>query len=140
MADGRGGAGRSIVIILVVVAVLAVIAFALGLFNVDTRGELKAPSIDVQATGGSVPKVDVDTADVDVGTTTETVKLPDVDVKTKEEQIKLPTVDVKPAGAHTGNTNNKSQSRARRAVGPAGRTGLQGRVRHRNPPANAAGA
>jgi len=95
--DGRGGS-RSIVIVLVVVAVLAVLAYALGLFNVDTSGELKAPDVNVAVEGGEVPDVQVEAADVDVGTKTETVKLPDVDVKTTEEQVKLPDVDITPAG------------------------------------------
>ena len=101
MADGmdrRGGGGRTIVIILVVLAVLALLAYALGLFNVDSSGELEAPDVDISAEGGSVPDVQVEAADVDVGTTTETVKLPDVDVTTTEEKIKLPDVDVTPAG------------------------------------------
>lgn len=101
MADGmdrRGGGGRSIVIILVVVAVLAVLAYALGLFNVDSSGELEAPDVDVAVQGGEVPDVQVETADIDVGTQTETVKLPEVDVKTTEEEIKLPDVDITPAG------------------------------------------
>jgi flagellar basal body-associated protein FliL len=98
MADGRSGGGRSIVIILVVVAVLALIAYALGLFNVDTSGDLEAPDVDVTATGGELPNVQVEGADIDVGTTTETVKVPDVDVTTTEEQIKLPDVDIQPAG------------------------------------------
>jgi flagellar basal body-associated protein FliL len=101
MADGmdrRGGGGRTIVIILVVVAVLAVLAYALGLFNVDASGELEAPNVDVAVEGGEVPDVQVETADIDVGTQTETVKLPDVDVSTTEEEVKLPTIDVDPAG------------------------------------------
>ena len=100
MADGmdRGGGSRTIVIILVVVAVLAVLAYALGLFNVDASGDLKAPDVDVAVEGGEMPNVQVETADIDVGTRTETVELPEVNVTTKEEQIKLPTVDVTPAG------------------------------------------
>jgi hypothetical protein len=101
MADGtdrRGGGGRSIVLILVVLAVLALIAYALGLFNVDTQGDLKAPDVDVAVEGGEVPDVQVEGADIDVGTETETVKVPEIDVKTSEEQIKLPDVDIQPAG------------------------------------------
>ena len=101
MADGmdrRGGGGRTIVIILVVVAVLALLAYALGLFNVDTSGELEAPDVNVTTSGGEVPDVQVEAADVDVGTQTETVTLPDVDVSTSEEKIKLPDVSVTPAG------------------------------------------
>jgi hypothetical protein len=95
--DGRGGS-RSIVIILVVVAVLAVIAYALGLFNVDASGDLKAPDVDVAVEGGEVPDVQVEAADVDVGTTTETVKVPEIDVKTTDTEVKLPDVDITPAG------------------------------------------
>ena len=101
MADGtdrRGGGGRSIVLILVVLAVLAAIAYALGLFNVDAEGDLKTPEVDVAVEGGEVPDVQVETADVDVGTQTETVELPEVDVKTTEEQVKLPDIDIEPAG------------------------------------------
>lgn len=101
MADGmdrRSGGGRTIVIILVVVAVLAVLAYALGLFNVDSSGELEAPNVDVAVEGGEVPDVQVETADIDVGTQTETVKLPEVDVSTTEEEVKLPTIDIDPAG------------------------------------------
>ncbi len=100
MADGmdRGGGSRTIVIILVVVAVLAVLAYALGLFNVDASGDLKAPDVDVAVEGGEMPNLQVETADIDVGTRTETVELPEVNVTTSEEQIKLPTVDVTPAG------------------------------------------
>lgn len=101
MADGmerRGGGGRTMVIILVVIAVLALLAYALGLFNVDTSGELEAPDVNITTQGGEVPDVQVEAADVDIGTTTETVKLPDVDVTTTEEKIKLPDVEVTPAG------------------------------------------
>lgn len=99
MADGieRSGGGRTIVIILVVVAVLAVLAYALGLFNVDASGELEAPNVDVAVEGGEMPDVQVETADIDVGTKTESVELPDVDVSTTTEEIKLPTVDIDPA-------------------------------------------
>ena len=101
MADGldqRGGGGRTVIIILVVVAVLAVLAYALGLFNVDAEGELKTPEVAVAVEGGELPDVQVETADIDVGTTTETVKLPEVDVSTTEEEVKLPTVEITPAG------------------------------------------
>ena len=101
MADGmdrRGGGGRTIVIILVVVAVLAVLAVALGLINFDSSGDLKAPDVDVAVEGGEVPDVQVEGADVDVGISSETVKVADVDVTTTEETIKLPDVDIQPAG------------------------------------------
>jgi ABC-type Na+ efflux pump permease subunit len=90
--------GRTVLIIVAVVALLGVVAYALGLFNVDASGELKTPEVAVDVTGGEVPSVQVETADIDVGTTTETVKVPDVEVTTDEVGVKLPTVDVTPAG------------------------------------------
>lgn len=86
MADGidRGGGSRTIVIILVVVVVLAVLAYALGLFNVDASGDLRAPDVDVAVEGGEMPEMQVETADIDVGT--------------KTEEIEVPTIDVTPAG------------------------------------------
>jgi hypothetical protein len=82
-------------IIIAIVAVLAVIAaFAFGLIDIDQTKETKLPEVSVQ--GGQAPAFDADTAKVNVGSTTEDVKLPtvDVDVGTTKEQVKLPTVDV----------------------------------------------
>jgi hypothetical protein len=95
-SDGRGG--RTGLIVVVVLLVLGVIAYALGLFNVDASGDLKAPDVAVDVKGGELPKVQVETGDIDVGTTTETVKVPDVDVKTKDVGIKVPDIDIQKAG------------------------------------------
>lgn len=89
------GSGARAAIIIAIVAVLAIIAaFAFGLIDIDQTKETKMPEVSVQ--GGQAPAFDVDTAKVDVGTTTEQVKVPtvDVDVGTKSEGIKVPTVDV----------------------------------------------
>lgn len=77
--DRGSGAGRTILIIVLVAVVLLAIAWAAGLFQVNTQGQLKAPDVEVQ--GGSVPSVDVQAADVDVGTKTQTIEVPTVDVK-----------------------------------------------------------
>jgi hypothetical protein len=74
----RGGPGGTIAIIVVVALAAAALAWALGLFNVDTSGSLEAPKVAI--TGGEVPKVQVETADIDVGTKTATVELPTVEV------------------------------------------------------------
>jgi flagellar basal body-associated protein FliL len=73
-----GGAGRIILIIVLVAVVALAIAWAAGLFQVNTQGQLKAPDVDIS--GGEVPQVDVQAADVDVGTKTETIEVPTVDV------------------------------------------------------------
>lgn len=95
-SDGRGG--RTGVIVIVVVVLLGVIAYALGLFNVDASGDLKAPDVAVDVKGGEMPDVQVETGSIDVGTKTETVKVPDVEVTTDEVGIKVPDVDIQKAG------------------------------------------
>jgi hypothetical protein len=57
--SGRGVS--TAVIVVVVIVGLALLAMALGLFSVESEGKLTAP--DVEVSGGSVPDVDVNTAD-----------------------------------------------------------------------------
>lgn len=80
----RGGAGRTVLVIVLVALVALAIAWAMGLFQVETQGELKAP--DVNVSGGEVPNVDVNAADVDIGTKTETIEVPTVDVTPPDEK------------------------------------------------------
>src|SRR3546814_15314422 len=62
-----------------VVAELVVIAvFAFGLVDIDQTRETALP--EVKPDGGQMPAFDVDTAHVDVGRTTETVRQPKVEV------------------------------------------------------------
>lgn len=93
---------RTIVIVVAVIVLLAVVGYALGLFNVDASGDLKTPEVSVS--GGEIPEVQVETGDIDVGTEEATVSVPDVDVSTKDVQIDVPTVDIEPAG-DDGKTN-----------------------------------
>lgn len=72
----------NIIIVIAVILAVAAIAWAAGLFTVETEGRLAAP--DVAVTGGSVPAVDVDTAEIDIGT--------------RREIIEVPTVAMTPAG------------------------------------------
>jgi hypothetical protein len=60
--------------------------------EVQKTQEGEMPKVKVE--GGQVPKYEVKTADVDVGTTTKTVTVPDVDIKTKETTVKVPDVNV----------------------------------------------
>ena len=50
--------------------------------------------MDVDADTGSLPEFDVDWADVNVGTTTKTVKIPKVVVIMEEEEVEVPVIDV----------------------------------------------
>ena len=55
--------------------------FAVGIAacDVDQTQEGDLPDVDVE--GGQVPEYDVDAADVDVGTDTQTVITPDIDIQ-----------------------------------------------------------
>ena len=79
-ARRRGGGGRALlVIVLLVVAVVAVL-FATGFWSAEVRkGAL--PDVDVSVKGGELPKVDVDSKKVVVGTKKETIEVPTVGVK-----------------------------------------------------------
>lgn len=76
---GRMSAPSRVLIIMAVTALAIVtIAWAMGLFDVVTFGKLQAPNVAV--TGGKVPSVQVEVADIDVGTKTETIEVPTVSV------------------------------------------------------------
>ena len=66
-----------LIAILVIVAIV-VAAFALGFIDIDQTKTTKLPDVKVEASGGQAPAFDIDTADVDVGTKTETIEVPTV--------------------------------------------------------------
>jgi len=91
----RRGGGNTILFVLLAVAALLVAAFAFGLIDVDQNKEARLPQVSVE--GGQAPSYDVDTADVTIGTKTETVRVPDIDVSTDRATVEVPTVNVDPA-------------------------------------------
>ncbi|MFA5507453.1 MAG: hypothetical protein WC314_17080 [Vulcanimicrobiota bacterium] len=52
------------------------------------------PSVDADVKGGQMPEFDVDTAEVDVTTQEETVKIPKPKVVVEEETVEIPDVNV----------------------------------------------
>ncbi|MFW2828604.1 hypothetical protein [Sphingomonas sp. ID0503] len=92
--ERRGmGAGKIIAIIVVLAAIIAAILFATGFWSADVK-EGALP--DVKVSGGELPKVDVDSKEVVVGTTSTTVDVPKV--TTEKESISVPVVGVKDNG------------------------------------------
>jgi len=85
--------GWLIALIIIVAAVVA--AFAFKLVNIDQLTSGSLPK--VETTGGSLPKFQVDTAKVDVGTKDTTVKVPTV--QTEDKTVSLPTIHVEKADA-----------------------------------------
>lgn len=87
-----GGAGRTIMIILVVAVLAVIVAFATGMINLNSTGG-SLPQVEVQ--GGSLPKVDADVGSIDMGTKATTVEVPKVTTTT--ETVKVPTLSVEKA-------------------------------------------
>ena len=58
---------------------------ALAACDVDTKGNVQTPDVDVNVSGGALPDVDVTGPDVDVGTENRTVEVPTVDVNVPAE-------------------------------------------------------
>ncbi|QNE32109.1 hypothetical protein F1C10_09255 [Sphingomonas sp. NBWT7] len=81
----RGGAGRTIAILLGIVALVAIVLFATGFWSADVK-EGALPDVDISAKGGALPKVDVDSKEVVVGTKKTEVEVPTVGVKDNGEQ------------------------------------------------------
>lgn len=77
---------------------VAVAAFAfVGLgCDVDVKDQGTLPDVDVDATPGEAPNVDVHGPDVDVSSTEKEVTVPDVDVDVtpKEKTVTVPDVNV----------------------------------------------
>lgn len=62
----------------------AALALPLAACSVEQTEEGEMPDVDIDADAGSLPEYDVDTPDVEVGTT--------------EETVEVPTISVEPAG------------------------------------------
>jgi len=78
----------------IVVSVLALsLLFATGC-KMDQTKEAELPDVDVDVEEGQMPAFDIDWADVDVGTRTETLEVPKVVVVMEETEVEVPYLDV----------------------------------------------
>ncbi len=59
----------------------------------EEKGELPEVDVDVSADSGELPEYDVNWADIDVGTTTKTVKVPKPMIVMEEEEVEVPVID-----------------------------------------------
>lgn len=67
-------------------ASLLVVGLTISGCKVEKTQDAKLPGVAVQATGGQLPKYDVQGPEVKVGTKTTTVQVPTVEVKTPTEK------------------------------------------------------
>lgn len=77
-----------------IIVPLLAIAVTIMSCDIDKKGKVELPEVDVDVEDGNLPKFDVDWADVDVSTTTKTVEVPKVVVVMEEEEVEVPTIDV----------------------------------------------
>ena len=91
----RGGAGRTIGIILLIAGIIAALLFLTGFWSANVqKGAL--PDVDISAKGGAMPKVDLDSKEVVVGTKKAEITVPKVE--TQKETVDVPIVGVKDNG------------------------------------------
>jgi hypothetical protein len=81
----RSGAGRTIAIVIGILALIAILLFATGFWSANVK-EGALPDVKVSAKGGALPKVDLDSKEVVVGTKKTQVDVPVVGVKDNGEK------------------------------------------------------
>lgn len=74
--------------------ILVCLSVAVTSCDIDQTKTAKLPDVDVDMDAGQMPAFDVDWADVNVGTRTETIKVPKVKVVMEEVEVEIPYVDV----------------------------------------------
>ena len=96
---------RFILTILVIAVLVMIVGVATGFINLNSSGQLRAPKVNVTAQGGEVPKLDVDTKELVVGTTETNVAVPRIGME--KSKINVPTIGVK----DDGDGNQQQQSK-----------------------------
>jgi hypothetical protein len=84
---------RFILTILVLVVLAAIVGVATGFVDLNSSGQLRAPKVNVTAQGGEVPRIDVDTKEIVVGTKETDVRVPTIG--TQDSKIRVPVIGVK---------------------------------------------
>lgn len=96
---------RFILTILVIAVLVMIVGVATGFINLNSSGQLRAPKVNVTAQGGEVPKLDVDTKELVVGTTETNVAVPRIGME--KSKINVPTIGVKDNGDGNGQQTSR---------------------------------
>ena len=99
---------RFILAILIIAVVLVIVALATGFMSLRTEGELRAPTVDINATGGALPEVQLDTKQVVVGTTDANIAAPGIGSR----QVEVPVIGIRDGGAAAGNAGGNAAANA----------------------------
>ena len=101
---------RAILLILILVVVALIAAFATGYVDISQTRAARAPSIDagdgaIRAQGGQSPAFEVQTGSVEVGTSEANVAVPKIEVTRDKAQVEVPSVEIRPAEEAQKNAN-----------------------------------
>lgn len=88
----RSNAGRTIFVLILVLAAVVAVLFASGFWSANVSGG-KLPEVKVSADSGALPNVDVKSKTIVVGTKTTQIDVPKVE--TTKADVSVPTVGVK---------------------------------------------
>jgi hypothetical protein len=101
---------RAVFLILILVVVALIAAFATGIVDISQTREARAPNLEasdgaIRAQGGQPPAFEVQTGSVEVGTREANVAVPKVEVKPGQTQVQVPSVEVRRAEEPQDNAN-----------------------------------
>ncbi len=101
---------RAILLILILVVVALIAAFATGLLDISQSREARAPKIEaadgaIRAQGGQSPAFEVQTGSVEVGTREANVAVPKIQVQRDKAKVDVPSVEIRRAGEAEKNAN-----------------------------------
>jgi len=77
----------------IIIPILALALISSCNIKKEKEGELPDLDVDVSADAGELPEYDVNWADIDVGTTTKTIKVPKPMIVMEEEEVEVPVID-----------------------------------------------
>jgi hypothetical protein len=94
---------RAVLLILVIIVLAVIAAFATGFVNINQIRGGTAPQVattpnGVTAKGGGAPSFEVETGSVKVGTGEANVTVPKVTVGKENKTVQVPKIELRPAG------------------------------------------
>ena len=93
MVEGRSNTGMIVGVIAAVAIIIVAFLFLTGFWSANVTKSGSLPDVHVSADGGSLPKVDVHSKELVVGTTATNVTVPKVE--TTQATINVPVVGMK---------------------------------------------